>query len=213
MDYALKPAASGETRGALGMAWRALKPLLADERAHIIVAVACVIVSTATGLLGPVITARIIDTAIKHADYGLLLRYAGLLAAVYVLGLATQYVQTLRMGTVGRNVLFKLRGRLFAQLSLLPVSFFAQNRAGDLISRVNSDTDKVNQFFLTGADANVRQPVPGDGRGNSPAGPELENGSVRPGASPDHADHHAPDVALGEGRQPQESGKPGRPVR
>lgn len=147
MDYALKPTASGETRGALGMAWRALKPLLADERAHITVAVACVIVSTATGLLGPVITARIIDTAIKHADYGLLLRYAGLLAAVYVLGLATQYVQTLRMGTVGRNVLFKLRGRLFAQLSLLPVSFFAQNRAGDLISRVNSDTDKVNQFF------------------------------------------------------------------
>jgi ATP-binding cassette subfamily B protein len=29
----------------------------------------------------------------------------------------------------------------------LPVAFFNQNKAGDLISRVNNDTDKLNQFF------------------------------------------------------------------
>jgi len=147
MDYTLKSATAGESRDSLGSAWRALKPLLGDERSHIVVAVACVIVSTAANLLGPVITARIIDTAIRHGDYGLLLRDAGLLAAVYLVGLAAMYMQTLRMGTVGRNVLFKLRGRLFDKLSRLPIAFFAQNRAGDLISRVNSDTDKINQFF------------------------------------------------------------------
>lgn len=147
MDYALKTSAAGENREPLGSAWRALKPLLGGERKHIFVAVACVIVSTASNLVGPAITALIIDTAIKHGDYGLLLRYAGLLAAVYLVGLVAQYLQTLRMGTVGRNVLFKLRGLLFAQLSRLPIAFFAQNRAGDLISRVNSDTDKINQFF------------------------------------------------------------------
>ena len=147
MDYALKTAAPGENRESLGSAWQALKPLLGDESQHITIAVVCVIVSTAANLLGPVVTAQIIDTAIKQGDYGLLLRYAGLLAAVYLVGLAAQYLQTLRMGTVGRNVLFKLRGRLFDQLSRLPIAFFAQNRAGDLISRVNSDTDKINQFF------------------------------------------------------------------
>ena len=146
MDYALKTS-DGKNQDSLSSAWRALKPLLGDERGHIVAAVVCVIISTASNLLGPVITALIIDTAIKHGDYGLLLRDAGLLAAVYVVGLVAQYLQTLRMGTVGRNVLFKLRGRLFAQLSRLPIAFFAQNRAGDLISRVNSDTDKINQFF------------------------------------------------------------------
>lgn len=147
MDYALKPAEAADRRQSLAPAWRALKPLLGNERSHIIAAVACVIVSTIASLLGPVITARIIDTAIKHSDYGLLLRYAGGLALVYLVGLAAQYAQTLRMGTVGRNLLFKLRARLFERLSRLPVAFFAQNRAGDLISRVNSDTDKINQFF------------------------------------------------------------------
>ncbi|MBV5349150.1 ABC transporter ATP-binding protein, partial [bacterium] len=29
----------------------------------------------------------------------------------------------------------------------LPVDFFNQNKAGDLISRINNDTDKLNQFF------------------------------------------------------------------
>ncbi len=147
MDYALKTAETGEKRETPGSAWRALEPLLADERTNITIALACVILSTAASLMGPVITARIIDTAIKHGDYGLLLRYAGTLAAVYLMALWAQYLQTLRMGTVGRNVLFKLRNRLFAKLSHLPIAFFTQNRAGDLISRVNSDTDKINQFF------------------------------------------------------------------
>jgi ATP-binding cassette subfamily B protein len=147
MDYALKAAEAGDRRETLASAWRALKPLLADERTNIAVAVACVTLSTGANLLGPAITARIIDTAIKHGDYGLLLRDAGALAAVYLMALGTQYLQTLRMGTVGRNVLFKLRSRLFVQLSRLPIAFFSQNRAGDLISRVNSDTDKINQFF------------------------------------------------------------------
>ena len=147
MDYALKAAEAGEKRETLGSAWRALKPLLADERTNIAVALACVILSTGAGLMGPAITARIIDTAIRHGDYGLLLRYAGALAAIYLLALWAQYLQTLRMGTVGRNVLFKLRNRLFEKLSHLPIAFFAQNRAGDLISRVNGDTDKINQFF------------------------------------------------------------------
>jgi ATP-binding cassette subfamily B protein len=36
---------------------------------------------------------------------------------------------------------------VFNKLQELPVDFFNQNKAGDLISRINNDTDKVNQFF------------------------------------------------------------------
>jgi ATP-binding cassette subfamily B protein len=51
------------------------------------------------------------------------------------------------MGAVGRRVLFNLRNALFTKLQALPVAFFNQNKTGDLISRINSDTDKLNQFF------------------------------------------------------------------
>ena len=51
------------------------------------------------------------------------------------------------MGGVGRRMLFNLRNALFNKLQELPVAFFNQNSAGDLISRINNDTDKLNQFF------------------------------------------------------------------
>ena len=51
------------------------------------------------------------------------------------------------MGGFGQHLLFTLRNTIFNKLQELPVAFFAQNKAGDLISRINNDTDKVNQFF------------------------------------------------------------------
>ena len=147
MDYALKTSQDGGKRETLASAARALAPLLAGERTNITVALVCVIASSAANLLTPALIARVIDTAMAHADYGALLRYAGLLALVYLAALGTSYQQTLRTGTIGRNVLFRLRNQLFTHLSGLPIAFFAQNRAGDLISRVNSDTDRINQFF------------------------------------------------------------------
>src|ERR1700743_2712972 len=51
------------------------------------------------------------------------------------------------MGGCGQSLLFTLRNAIFNKRQELPVAFFAQNKAGDLISRVNNDTDKLNQFF------------------------------------------------------------------
>ncbi|HZW70365.1 MAG TPA: ABC transporter ATP-binding protein, partial [Hanamia sp.] len=36
---------------------------------------------------------------------------------------------------------------VFNKIQSLPIAFFNQNKAGDLISRINNDTEKVNQFF------------------------------------------------------------------
>ena len=51
------------------------------------------------------------------------------------------------MGGIGQRMLYRLRNSVFDKLQELPLDFFNQNKAGDLISRINNDTDKVNQFF------------------------------------------------------------------
>jgi ATP-binding cassette subfamily B protein len=66
---------------------------------------------------------------------------------LYCASLFTSYGQTRLMGGVGQRVLFNLRSRIFNKLQELPVAFFHANKTGDLISRINNDTDKVNQFF------------------------------------------------------------------
>ena len=86
MDYALKTDRADDKRNTLISAARALAPLLAGEKTNIAIAVACVIVTSASNLLAPALIAHVVDTAIPRSDYGLLLRYAGLLAVAILAG-------------------------------------------------------------------------------------------------------------------------------
>jgi ATP-binding cassette, subfamily B, bacterial len=79
--------------------------------------------------------------------YSLVLTVCGWLLVIYLLNLGAVYMRTILMGGFGQHLLFTLRNAIFNKLQELPVAFFSQNKAGDLISRINNDTDKVNQFF------------------------------------------------------------------
>ncbi len=109
MDYTLKAARGDDSSQTFGSAARTLAPLLADQKRNITLALICVVISTASNLLSPALIARVVDTAIAHHDYSQLLRYAGLLAAVYLVALGASHLQMLCMGSVGRMTLFKLR--------------------------------------------------------------------------------------------------------
>ena len=117
------------------------------EYGIVIQALIAVIITSTSGLLGPMIIGRTVDKYIRTPDFRGVWLSALALLGVYMCGLCSSYFQTQRMGMVGRRVLFNLRNALFTKLQALPVAFFNQNRSGDLISRINSDTDKLNQFF------------------------------------------------------------------
>ncbi len=149
MNYKLNVAdqAKENEKGVLGTAWRRLVPLMAGEKRSVIIALVAVAVSSAASLIAPVIIAHTVDTYIQNKDYSGVLEFSAILLAVYAAGVAASYVQVRTMGGVGRRVLFNLRNAIFNKLEELPVAFFNQNKAGDLISRINNDTDKLNQFF------------------------------------------------------------------
>jgi ATP-binding cassette subfamily B protein len=131
----------------IGIAFKRLAPLLRDEKRIVTLAFGAMLVTSASSLLGPRIIARTVDIYIRSGNFRGVLTSSAILFGVYLCGLLASYYQTLAMGTVGRTVLFKLRNTLFTKLQELPLGFFNQNKAGDLISRINNDTDKLNQFF------------------------------------------------------------------
>jgi ATP-binding cassette subfamily B protein len=120
---------------------------MADQRRRVIAAFVATIIASAAALVAPIIIGRTVDSYIRNRDFPGVLRSAAVLLLAYLAGLVATYVQTQQMGSVGRHVLFNLRNALFTKLQQLPLDFFNQNKAGDLISRINNDTDKLNQFF------------------------------------------------------------------
>lgn len=146
-NYTLSRGDQQPQKAAIVVALKRLAPLLSDEKRLVAMAFVAMLVTNGSGLLGPVIIGRTVDRYIRSGNFTGVLTMAGILLAVYLCGLLASYYQTLAMGTVGRTVLFKLRNTLFTKLQELPLAFFNQNKAGDLISRINNDTDKLNQFF------------------------------------------------------------------
>ena len=124
-----------------------LFPLVRSEKNRIIWAGIAVLVGSGLALTAPVLIGRAVDKYIVTKQFHGVLVYGAILLAIYIVSLVVNYFQTIIMGTVGQNVLFNLRNSLFKKLQSLPIAFFNQNKAGDLISRINNDTDKLNQFL------------------------------------------------------------------
>jgi len=126
-----------------------LLQLISHERKNLIMAIAAILVNSTLNLFGPLIIGHTIDQYIfvPHKNYHGVLVNCAILLGMYLVALLSSYLQTILMGGVGQRMLFTLRNAIFNKLQLLPVGFFNQNKAGDLISRINNDTDKLNQFF------------------------------------------------------------------
>jgi ATP-binding cassette subfamily B protein len=122
-------------------------PLLSGEKKHLLIALTALLVNTILNLASPYIAGTTIDTYIKNRQFSGILINCGILILIYLGTLAATYIQIKNMGKVGQHLLFNLRNTIFQKIQKLPIAFFNLNKAGDLISRINNDTDNLNQFF------------------------------------------------------------------
>jgi ATP-binding cassette, subfamily B, bacterial len=148
MNYNLsKPPGQKEQKKSVLTGLKQLLGLMTGEKKILTLAFVFIMINASLSLIAPVLIGYTIDHYVQTKIYHGVLVFSGILLGMYIINLATSYLQTKLMGTVGQRLLFNLRNTLFNKLQELPVDFFNQNRAGDLISRINNDTDKINQFF------------------------------------------------------------------
>ncbi len=124
-----------------------LYPYLSEEKPKLLITLISVIIVAWSNLIAPIIIWFTIDNYIKIKDYHGILVNSGWLFLIYIIWSIAAYIQTKSMWWVWRRLLFNLRNTIFNKLQELPIEFFNQNKAGDLISRINNDTDKLNQFI------------------------------------------------------------------
>ena len=147
MNYNLNDLPQGEQKKSTYLAIKRLLQLISHERKKLTMAILAILVNSSLNLLGPFLIGHTIDKYVVTKQYHGVLVFSGILLAIYLMVLLTSYLQTKLMGGIGQRLLFTLRNAIFNKLQQLPIAFFNQNKAGDLISRVNNDTDKLNQFI------------------------------------------------------------------
>jgi ATP-binding cassette subfamily B protein len=149
MNYNLNDLQANAPKSSTWSSLGKLLQLIKHERRNLWMALIAILVNSTLNLLGPLIIGHTIDKYIfvRHKDYHGVLVNCGILLAMYLVALLSSYLQTILMGGVGQRMLFTLRNAIFNKIQILPVGFFNQNKAGDLISRINNDTDKLNTFF------------------------------------------------------------------
>ncbi|MFO7369828.1 MAG: ABC transporter ATP-binding protein [Bacteroidales bacterium] len=121
--------------------------ILAGEKKNLIAALFVILIYSVIVLFAPLLIGYAVDHYVQQKDFRGVLFFGGILLGMYLVALVANYLQTKMMGSIGQRMLFRLRNDIFIKLQELPIAFFNENKAGDLISRINNDTDKLNQFF------------------------------------------------------------------
>lgn len=98
-----------------------------------------------------VLLRRIIDTAIPNRDLKLLSALAlGFVEVAFVKGIVL-YVQWYLSELVGQKVIFRIRQDVHDHLQTLPPSYFSTMGTGQVMARLTSDIDSVQNFVGWGA--------------------------------------------------------------
>ncbi len=122
-----------------------LAAYFAPFRGALLLVTLAVVAYSLLGLVGPYLMSVAIDRFIAQHDASGLALFALAMLGAFVLNNAFQLVSNWVMAGVSQHALRDLRRDLFAHLQRLPLSFFEENAAGDLMSRLTNDIDAVSQ--------------------------------------------------------------------
>ncbi len=148
--------AKGKPKDVKRAALRLIK-YLAKERVPFLIALSCSLVHTVAALAASYMLRPIMNRFIYFdpANPDLTDRLQGLfgglavLALVYAISLITQWLQQRLMLSVSQRTLRHMREDLYDKLQSLPIRYFDQNPAGDIMSRFTNDIDTVGGMLNT----------------------------------------------------------------
>ncbi len=148
---------------------RQLLPLLRPLRWRVAIALCAIALDTALTLCRPwplkIVIDRVIAARPRHSRVPFIGEWLehhppdvihvlhGACAATMLIALGTgalTYLYTRAMGNVGRDVVFALRRNLFAHMQRLSLRFHDRQRTGDLITRLTTDIQNIQDIIATG---------------------------------------------------------------
>lgn len=135
---------------------------LKNQRIRLSMVGICIIIYVFLTIYTPYYSADVIDRLFKtiqeciknHTGFYLPWNTLGkdmlTLSVMYILTGTFYFLQGYLMASVAEKLILTLRTQISKKLNKLPLSFFDNNKAGEILSRVTSDLDKVSETLQTG---------------------------------------------------------------
>ena len=135
---------------------------LKDQRIRLTVVVVSIIFYVILSIWNPMYSAVVVDHLWENiqASWTLGVPFAitweqtggelARLAVQYFLAWLFYYLQVYLMASVAETMILRMRRQIAAKLNRLPLRFFDRNRAGEILSHVTSDLDKISEVMQTG---------------------------------------------------------------
>ena len=153
----------GNVSSSAGRVLRAFRLNIASEKARLIGGVIFVLLATVMDVLQPwplkFINDHVFGKSGSHLSVWPVLQamdsrvLLGVLSlsfiAIAASGAAADYVSAVLLSLAASNIIAEIRDRLFLHLEQLPLSFHSRHKAGDLITRVTYDTDRLREVLVT----------------------------------------------------------------
>lgn len=127
------------SRESLATPLRELLPRVRPHRKALALAALFLVLSSAIGLVFPLVVGYLLDAAFEAGDSRLLDRIALTLAILFLLQAVLNFGQTYLLSATGERVVAGIRTDLFDHLLTLPPAFFGERRTGELMSRLTAD--------------------------------------------------------------------------
>lgn len=116
---------------------------------RLLTVIVLILSSSALGLVPALLTQKIVDVALPEKNLGKLALFVGvsLLATIILnfLGVLQGYLST----WIAKKITFSIKNDMYNKLSHMPQSFFAELKDGEILTRLTSDVDGIQQVFQT----------------------------------------------------------------
>lgn len=130
---------------------RRLLGYLKEHWVPVAIVVMAMVASTVLEMSPAVLLRRIIDTALPERDLSLLARLSLGFVGVAILKGLVLYVQWCTSELIGQKVIYQMRRDVHDHLQTLPPSYFSTMGTGQIMARLTSDIESVQNFVGWGA--------------------------------------------------------------
>ena len=110
-----------------------------------VIAIIALVISSVLGLVLPLAVRNLVDYVFINKDFADLNRVTVALIIVFILQSLFTFVQQMALAYVGEHAVADIRIDVYTHLQELPLSFYAERRTGELVSRVTNDVALLQQ--------------------------------------------------------------------